>query len=72
VQRANNVSEGSSSSGLDDTSFQGNSATLSNSASAVAMAMAQVRASMQSNANNNKRHNDFISGNIERQDEAKR
>lgn len=72
MQRANNVSEGSSSSGLDDTSFQGNSAALSNSASAVAMAMAQVRASMQSNANNNKRHNDFISGNIERQDEAKR
>lgn len=72
MQRANTISEGSNSSGLDDTSFQGNGTRLSNSASAVAMAMAQVRAAMQNNTNNNKRQNDFISGDIEHQGESKR
>ena len=75
MKRANNVGEGSSRGGLDDTSFSSNYTMLSNSASAVAMAMARVRAAIQNNAagtsNNNKPHNECISGEMEQQGESK-
>jgi hypothetical protein len=77
IHRTNNGNDTHNGNNGDDNGLNGNSARLSDSASAVALAMAQVRAAIQSNSNqgsitSNKRSNEFISGDDEQQHDAKR